>query len=140
MSQNTVVVSGYGLKLENLVDVNNQLKLALKEIAEDYDLIDYCVTAFNKVHSKELFYGYICDDYEFDGDGNYIYFPDIKPYDQKDVLTKEDMQNQIKELVQMLLHQYFDEKSENHDELVNSAINENVIGDKCYDIFAVSIG
>ena len=50
------------------------------------------------------------------------------------------MQNQIKELVQMLLRQYFDEKSENHDELVNSAINENVIGDKCYDIFAVGIG
>lgn len=98
MSVNTIIVSGYGIQLEFFQKLANseQTYELLGKLINGDDLFDL-VDEYNKKDSEqnpnhiEIFYGITSEDYEFDGDGTYLYVPTIQPYEERAIHTKDEL-------------------------------------------------
>lgn len=101
MSQDLMIVDGYGLKVNELVDSENIIKL--KSLSVDFisllisgKLFDY-VDEYNEMLEDGIHVSWanIDDDEGFDGNGWYIYVPKIQPYNKKAVHSIEELKNAI---------------------------------------------
>ena len=102
MSVNTIIVSGYGIQLEFFQKLANseQTYELLGKLINGDDLFDL-VDEYNKKDSEqnpnhiEIFYGITSEDYEFNGDGTYLYVPTIQPYEAKAVHSKAELNKAV---------------------------------------------
>lgn len=103
MSVNTIIVSGYGIQLEffrKLVKSDQASDLLgtlingddLFDLVDEYNEKDAGENAANHI---EVLYAVTSEDYEFDGDGTYLYVPTIQPYEAKAVHSKAELNKAI---------------------------------------------
>ena len=101
MSQDLKIVDGYGLKVNELVDSENIIKL--KSLSVDFisllisgKLFDY-VDEYNETLEDGIHVSWanIDDDEGFNGNGWYIYVPKIQPYNKKAVHSMEELKDAI---------------------------------------------
>lgn len=101
MSQDLMIVDGYGLKVNELVNSENIIKL--KSLSVDFisllisgKLFDY-VDEYNETLEDDIHVSWAnIDDAEgFNGNGWYIYVPKIQPYNKKAVHSIEGLKDAI---------------------------------------------
>lgn len=101
MSQDLTIVDGYGLKVNELVDSENIIKL--KSLSVDFisllisgKLFDY-VDEYNETLEDGIHVSWanIDDDEGFNGNGWYIYVPKIQSYNKKAVHSIEELKDAI---------------------------------------------